>query len=134
MFNLSCSRGDYSSISQWVDEGTVDFGFTNPDVGSRLTVIPLCVDRMKAVLPVNHPLADEAYLSLETLAGLPYILLDEGEAVSVPLTAFWPVQSLPQYSVYGGRRLYDYVYGGAGIGSPPFCTIWFWRDITKKLW
>lgn len=110
-------QGDYSSISQWVDEGTVDFGFTNPDVGSRLTVIPLCVDRMKAVLPVNHPLADEAYLSLETLAGLPYILLDEGEAVSVPLTAFGRYNLSPniQYTVVDDYTIMSMVEQGLGV-------------------
>ncbi|MEC0273191.1 MULTISPECIES: LysR family transcriptional regulator substrate-binding protein [Peribacillus] len=43
-------------ISNWIKEGSVDFGFVNSNV-SDLATIPLQEDEMVAVMPVNHPLA-----------------------------------------------------------------------------
>jgi DNA-binding transcriptional LysR family regulator len=40
-------------ISNWIKEGSVDFGFVNSV--SELNTIPLQEDEMVAVMPVNHP-------------------------------------------------------------------------------
>ena len=110
-------QGDYTSICQWVAEGSVDFGFTNPDVTSRLTIIPLCTDRMQAVLPPDHYLAGEESISLKTLASLPYILLDEGVELSVPLSAFYRHGLNPniQYTVVDDYTVMSMVEQGLGI-------------------
>lgn len=112
-------QGDYTSICQWVAEGSVDFGFTNPDVTSRLTIIPLCTDHMRAILPPGHPLADEDVIPLETLASLPYILLDEGLELSVPLTAFYKHGLVPniQYTVVDDYTIMSMVEQGLGVSS-----------------
>ncbi len=112
-------QGDYTSICQWVAEGSVDFGFTNPDVTSRLTIIPLCTDRMQAVLPPDHYLAGEESISLKTLASLPYILLDEGVELSVPLSAFYRHGLNPniQYTVVDDYTIMSMVEQGLGVSS-----------------
>lgn len=112
-------QGDYTSICQWVAEGSVDFGFTNPEVTSKLNIIPLCTDRMQAVLPSGHPLAGEDSISLETLASLPYILLDEGVELSVPLSAFYRHGLTPniQYTVVDDYTIISMVEQGLGVSS-----------------
>lgn len=80
-------QGEYTNISDWIKEGSVDFGFVNPTVVSNLTTIPLQKDEMLAVLPIDHPLATHENVSLKELTNEPYILLDEGE-LSEPLTIF----------------------------------------------
>lgn len=112
-------QGDYTSICQWVEDGSVDFGFTNPDVSSNLTIIPLCTDRMQAVLPPDHPLASEKIISLETLASLPYILLDEGVELSVPMSAFHKYGLTPniQYTVVDDYTIMSMVAEGLGVSS-----------------
>ena len=50
-------QGEYTSIAQWIKEGSVDFGFVNPQAEAvkSLQSIPLQQDEMLAVLPSNHP-------------------------------------------------------------------------------
>ena len=116
---ITLRQGDYTSICQWVEEGNVDFGFTNPDVTSNLTIIPLCTDRMQAILPPDHELAGEKVISLETLARLPYILLDEGAELSVPLSAFRKHGLNPniQYKVVDDYTIMSMVAEGLGVSS-----------------
>ncbi|MGI6029633.1 MAG: LysR family transcriptional regulator [Candidatus Heteroscillospira sp.] len=80
-------QGEYSSISQWVRGGAVDFGFLNARFSTGLSVQPLYTDAMMAVLPPEHPLAKKSVLSLADLENESFILLDEGEH-SVPIEAF----------------------------------------------
>ncbi|MFJ8260009.1 LysR family transcriptional regulator [Peribacillus asahii] len=80
-------QGNYTDISNWIKEGSVDFGFVNSNAVSNLTTIPLQEDEMIAVLPINHPLAAYRKVSLKDLTNGPYILLDEG-VINEPLVIF----------------------------------------------
>lgn len=109
-------QGEYTNIGQWIREGTVDFGFLNPDAVSGIHTIPLQTDQMLAVLPKGHPLAEQEAVSLEQLAKQPYILLDEGE-MSVPLSAFEREGLKPDihYKVYDDYSIMSMVEQGLGI-------------------
>lgn len=61
-------QGEYTNISQWIKEGSVDFGFVNPTAVSGLKTIPLYQDEMLAVLCPGHPLAVQKRLTLQSLA------------------------------------------------------------------
>ncbi|MCM3730001.1 LysR family transcriptional regulator substrate-binding protein [Neobacillus cucumis] len=65
-------------MSNWIKEGSVDFGFVNTNSLSNLTTISLQKDEMVAVLPANQPLAAYTNVSFEDLKNGPYILLGEG--------------------------------------------------------
>lgn len=102
--SFSLRQGDYTSISQWVRSGEVDFGFVNSDAVAGLKTVPLFVDEMMVVLPACHPLAEKTSVPLECLAGESYIQLDEG-SFSEPINAFLrcglePVTKLCVYDDY----------------------------------
>ncbi len=84
---LVLHQGDYTSICDWVQTGTVDFGFVNPAAAKGLETQPLQQDPFVAVLPKTHPLAQKSRVSLRELAEEPYLLLEEGR-YSEPLEAF----------------------------------------------
>ncbi|WP_308160591.1 MULTISPECIES: LysR family transcriptional regulator [unclassified Bacillus (in: firmicutes)] len=113
-------QGDYTDISNWIKEGSVDFGFVNPKAVSNLTTIPLQEDDMLAVLPTNHPLASHDKVTLKELTDGPYILLDEGE-ISEPLTIFKQNNFEPniQYRVHDDYAIMSMIEQGLGISILP---------------
>lgn len=84
---LVLHQGDYTSICDWVQTGTVDFGFVNPAAAKGLETRMLRTDPFAAVLPMAHPLAQKPAVSLRELAAEPYLFLEEG-CYSEPLEAF----------------------------------------------
>ena len=84
---LVLHQGDYTSICDWVQTGTVDFGFANPAAAKGLEVQNLWTDPFVAVLPKTHPLAQKDSVSLKKLAPEPYLMLEEG-CYSEPMEAF----------------------------------------------
>ncbi|MEW5553397.1 LysR family transcriptional regulator substrate-binding protein [Peribacillus frigoritolerans] len=105
-------------ISNWIKEGSVDFGFVNSNV-SELNTIPLQEDEMVAVMPVNHPLASSTVVSLEELLKDPYILF-EG-VIHEPLMIFKQYDFEPdtQYRVYDPYAIMSMIEHGLGISSLP---------------
>ena len=80
-------QGDYTTIPEWVRTGEVDFGFVNPDAIPSVKTKFIKTGELRAVLPLNHPLAKKAYITLDDLVKEPFLLLEEG-ALSEPLEAF----------------------------------------------
>lgn len=113
-------QGEYTTISNWVKEGSVDFGFVNPTAVSNLTMVPLQEDEMLAVMPMDHPLAARDSVKLEELVLDPYILLDEGE-LSEPLIIFEQNSLAPniQYRVHDDYSIMAMVEKGLGITILP---------------
>ena len=113
-------QGGYTNISDWIKEGTVDFGFVNPKAVSKLTTIPLQEDEMLAVLPKEHPLSTQTIVSLKDLTKEPYILLDE-IGLSEPLTVFQQNNLEPniQFRVYDDYAIMSMIEKGLGISILP---------------
>lgn len=80
-------QGDYTTIPEWVRTGEVDFGFVNPEAVSGMKTQLIKEGELRAVLPTGHALASQPSVTLEELAGEPFLLLEEG-ALSEPLEAF----------------------------------------------
>lgn len=116
MAHFDLKQGEYTNISSWIKDGSVDFGFINPDAAAGLTTIPLKRDEMLAVLPVDHPMAGKDSVTLEELSKEPYILLDEGE-LSEPMEYFKKSGLEPniQYVVYDEYTIMSMVEEGLGI-------------------
>lgn len=112
-------QGNYTEISNWIKEGSVDFGFVNSNV-SDLTTIPLQEDEMLAVMPVNHPLASSTKVSLKELLKDPYILLDEG-VINEPLIGFKQYNFEPntQYRVFDPYAIMSMIEQELGISILP---------------
>lgn len=109
-------QGEYTGISQWIREGSVDFGFIGTQSAAGLTVEPLYRDKMVAVLPPAHPLAAQEQVTLRQLSAEPFILLDEGDE-SVPLGAFAQHGLSPRlaYKVYDDYSILAMVRQGLGV-------------------
>lgn len=114
--HFDLKQGEYTNISGWIKEGSVDMGFVNPDAAQGLTTVPLKRDEMLAVLPRGHRLAEKESVSLEELAKEPYILLDEGE-VCEPLEYFRAnfIEPNTQYIVYDDYTIMSMVEEGLGV-------------------
>ena len=113
-------QGDYTSIVNYVNEGSVDFGFINPEAAKDLETIALQQDEMLAVLPIGHPLADKEKVSLSDLTKEQFILLEEGE-LSEPLEFFKKhhIQPNIQYRVHDDYTNMSMVEKGLGISILP---------------
>ncbi|NLG05694.1 MAG: LysR family transcriptional regulator [Clostridia bacterium] len=109
-------QGEYTNISQWIKEGTVDFGFVNPIAVTDLETIEIEKDRMLAVLPKDHELASHKSVTIQEMSEFPYILLDEG-SMSVPMNAFHEHGLKPQveYKVYDDYTIMSMVEQGLGV-------------------
>jgi DNA-binding transcriptional LysR family regulator len=124
-------QGEYTTICQWIQEGSVDFGFVNPAAVQGLEVHPLYRDRMAAVLPPQHPLAARDGVSLRDLAAEPFILLDEG-AYSVPMEAFRQMGLRPriEYTVFDDYSILSMVSQGLGVAALyPIVLPGYGRDV-----
>lgn len=118
--HFQLQQGEYTSIIKNIKDGSVDFGFVNPDAVTDLPTIPLKDDEMLAVLPCDHPLAARESITLEELSYEPFILLDEGE-LSEPLEIFKQNELQPniQYRVHDDYTIMSMVENGLGISILP---------------
>jgi len=67
--------GDYDEIENWILDGRVDCGFLRLPACAELDTVFLEQDRLLAVLPENHPLADCDKFPVAALGSEPFILL-----------------------------------------------------------
>lgn len=75
--------GDYTEIEKWILEGRVDCVFLRLPTSQDLEVIFLEQDRLLAVLPENHKLAQFEKVPIEALCNEPFMLLEKGEKTEV---------------------------------------------------
>lgn len=72
--------GDYKEIERWIEDGQVDFGFLSGDVKDSLETIFVEEDRLLAVIPFTHPLAQANVFPMHALNESPFMLLEKGES------------------------------------------------------
>lgn len=113
-------QGEYTSIVQYIKEGSVDFGFVNPSAVNDLETVPLKQDQMLAVLPENHRLASHPTATLEELSKESFILLEEGE-LSEPLEIFKENGIHPniEYRVFDDYTIMSMVENELGVSVLP---------------
>ncbi|MCM3740806.1 LysR family transcriptional regulator [Oceanobacillus luteolus] len=114
--HFQLQQGEYTSIVQSIQDGTVDFGFVNPDAATELETVTLKQDRMLAIIPEHHPLTNHSSASLEALSTEPFILLDQGDW-SEPLESFKAngLQPNIEYRVIDDYTIMSMVESGLGI-------------------
>ncbi|MBA4538165.1 LysR family transcriptional regulator [Bacillus aquiflavi] len=134
--HFQLQQGDYTSIVQYIKEGSVDFGFVNPKAAGGLQTVPLKEDEMLAVLPVHHSLADHRIVTLEDISKEPFILLEEGE-LSEPLEIFKENDLHPniQYRVHDDYTIMSMVENDLGISILPQLILnkVSYRLVTKEI-
>ncbi len=67
--------GDYDDIDKWIADKEIDICFINMDMKPECRTVKLCDDRLLAVLPVTHPMANEKYFPVEEFEKEPVISL-----------------------------------------------------------
>lgn len=75
--------GDYTEIEEWILEGRVDCGFLRLPTRPELETIFLEQDKLMAVIPENHPLADCEKFPAAALCDEPFMLLEKGAKAEI---------------------------------------------------
>lgn len=75
---------DSLRAEEMVLNGEVDCGFFLTDVNAKLQVFPLMEESLKAIVSLEHPLAQEAYFPMKALGKYPYISMkyDDNTGIS----------------------------------------------------
>ncbi len=109
-------QGDYTSIQEWIKNGTVDFGFLNPAAAKGILTEEIKKGEMLVILPENHPLAEMDVIPLDRLVEEPFILLEEGN-YSEPLEAFRAEGYKPdvKFTIHDDYTIMMMVESGLGI-------------------
>lgn len=75
--------GDYTEIEEWILEGRVDCGFLRLPTHPELETIFLEQDKLMAIIPENHYLADCEKVPVTALCDEPFMLLEKGAKAEV---------------------------------------------------
>ena len=72
--------GDYKEIELWIEEGRVDFGFLSGKISANIEKVFIEKDRLLAVIPSSHPLAQADVFPIQAIGESPFMLLEKGES------------------------------------------------------
>ncbi len=107
-FELKNSE-NYSEIESWIIHGQVDCGFVSMPTANDLDTVFLQRDMLVAVLPPDHPMADEAVFPARQLTEEPFIKLNE---VDYEIARF---MDHARYEVSGDHTILSMVEMGLGV-------------------
>ncbi len=112
--------GDYAEIEAWIREGRVDFGFLRLPAPPDLETIFFEQDRLLAVLPESHPLAEMAEFPVSAFAAEPFILLEKGGKSEVAeLLEVCGVTPSVRFTTWDDYAVMSMTECGLGIGILP---------------
>lgn len=124
-------EADNSALCQMVHSGEIDMAFvrTQPDLhrDPELVYVPFCSDPMVAFLPLEHPLAQAASVTIEDLKDEHILLRSEKSTISrVYIEKCAQLGFTPDISYHSGSYVgYDLARRGEGITlylAPPADT------------
>ena len=112
--------GDYTEIEDWIAEGRVDCGFLRLPAKAEFETIFLEQDRLMAVLPEDHPLADCDRFPVAALCDYPFMLLEKGAKAEI--SEIFEANGLSprvQFTTWDDYAIMSMVEGGLGISILP---------------
>lgn len=128
--------GDYAEIEEWVIEGRVDCGFLKLPTRPDFETIFLEEDKLLAVIPEDHPLADCEKFPIAALCDGPFILLEKGENSEVS-EIFRRCGLTPKvhFTTWDDFSIMSMVESGLGVGILPQLILRRtpYRILTKEL-
>lgn len=128
--------GDYAEIEEWVIEGRVDCGFLKLPTRPDFETIFLEEDKLLAVIPEDHPLADCEQFPIAALCDGPFILLEKGENSEVS-EIFRRCGLTPKvhFTTWDDFSIMSMVESGLGVGILPQLILRRtpYRILTKEL-
>lgn len=112
-------QGDNNTIPEWVRTGEIDFGFVNMSVYNGKATF-LKEGEYRAILPLNHSLSKQKYVTLEELVKEPFLVIEEG-SLSRPLEAFKELGLKPEVKlrVHDDYSILSMVENGLGVSILP---------------
>lgn len=112
--------GDYTEIEEWILEGRVDCGFLRLPTRPELEAIFLEQDKLMAVIPENHPLADCERFPVAALCNEPFMLLEKGAKAEIS-EIFERNHLMPKvrFTTWDDYAIMSMVESGLGISILP---------------
>ncbi len=87
-------------IVSMVESNTIDLGVVEAPVTNKSLVVTLCrMDRLVAIVPPRHPLAEYQEVSVEDLVNYPYISREEGSGTREVINDYFARAGLPLYKL-----------------------------------
>lgn len=113
--------GDYKEIEHWVLSGRVDCGFLRLPAHPELDTVFLAEDKLLAVLPEGHPLADRPLFPVSAVRDFPFMLLKRGEVKSevTELLAQLDISANMRFTTWDDYAILSMVECGLGISILP---------------
>ncbi len=113
-------QGDYDTIPEWIRTKQIDFGFVNPDALPKHKVHLIKTGVLKAVVPIDHRLANKKFVTLQELSQEPFLELEEG-SFSEPLTAFENANLKPKVKmrIHDDYSILSMIESGMGVSILP---------------
>lgn len=112
--------GDYTEIEEWILDGRVDCGFLRLPAHPNLDTIFLEQDRLLAVLPENHPLADCERFPMHALCEEPFMLLEKGAKAEISeIFEKCGLKPLVHFTTWDDYAVMSMVESGLGISILP---------------
>ena len=112
--------GDYTEIETWILEGRVDCGFLRLPTHTEFETIFLEQDRLLAILPENHPLAQLEKVPVAALCEEPFMLLEKGgKADSIAIFERCNMTPNVRFTTWDDYAIMSMVESGLGISILP---------------
>lgn len=112
--------GDYKEIEEWIAEGRVDCGFLRLPTHLDFHTIFLEQDKLLAILPENHPLANCEKFPIHALSEEPFMLLEKGDKAEIS-EIFERCNLVPnvRFTTWDDYAIMSMVESGLGISILP---------------
>ncbi len=112
--------GDYDEIEEWILEGRVDCGFLRLPTHSEFETIFLEQDKLMAIIPENHPLANCEKFPIVALCDEPFMLLEKGAKAEIS-EIFEKYNLTPKvhFTTWDDYAIMSMVESGLGISILP---------------
>ncbi|PEL14281.1 LysR family transcriptional regulator [Bacillus sp. AFS017336] len=112
--------GDYSEIENWIVEGRVDFGFLRLPTKVEIETIFVEEDRLLAVIPKDHPLANCDKFPLSELENSPFMLLEKGGKADISeIFEKNQISPLIHFTTWDDYAILSMIENGLGISILP---------------
>ena len=112
--------GDYTEIEEWILEGRVDCGFLRLPTHPELETIFLEQDKLMAIIPEDHHLANCGKFPVTALCDEPFMLLEKGAKAEVS-EIFEKCNLTPKvrFTTWDDYAIMSMVESGLGISILP---------------
>ncbi|MCM1159436.1 MAG: LysR family transcriptional regulator [Clostridium sp.] len=112
--------GDYTEIEEWILDGRVDLGFLRLPAHPGLDTLFLEQDKLMAILPENHYLADCDKFPVQALCEEPFMLLEKGAKAEISeIFEMCNLKPLIHFTTWDDYAIMSMVERGLGISILP---------------